>query len=443
VFNPRRDLEPIIAFLKHFKTNNMTLEMVNARAVNYKDILRAKSFLKVFEAVYKGYQEDLVKADEIDFEDLIHLACEKIEQGEYKSDYDYIMVDEFQDASQDRLRLIKALAGQRKHIKLFAVGDDWQSIYRFSGADIQVMKTFPGMFGFTEDLELTHTFRSAQEIIDVASEFVQRNPDQFKKNVKATFSNGKDSVILKPYDPNHPDQILESLLGSLEKRALQENSKLSVFILTRYIAQEPDNLTMLIDRHPNLQIQWKTIHGSKGLEADCVIIHHLNGGSSGFPCEINDDPILDLVIPNNETFPHAEERRLLYVAITRAKKLVYGFYHPRSPSTFIKELSEIPGVKVHDPRFAPLVEAGNACPCCKTGVMKAIWVENTIKLICSRSDECGHSIEIRCPDCKVGVILPKKANHTGRTFFGCNQFPTCKHIYKESITYTGRGFRPF
>ena len=169
-------------------------------------------------------------------------------------------------------------------------------------------------------------------------------------------------------------------------------------------------------------------------EADCVIIHHLNGGSSGFPCEINDDPIMDLVIPKNETFPHAEERRLLYVAITRAKKLVYGFYHPRTPSIFVRELSEIPGVKVHDPRFAPLIKAGGMCPRCKSGVMSAVWVENTIKLLCSNGDECGHSTEIRCPECKVGEILPKKARNTGRTFFGCNQFPTCKHIYKESIS---------
>ena len=430
-FSPEHDLELVITFLKHFKTNNMSIDVLRQRAKLFPDVLRAKAFLPVFNAIFTVYDKKLKARGEIDFEDLIHQASEKIEQGSFKSPFEYIMVDEFQDASQDRLRLIQALANQRTQIKLFAVGDDWQSIYRFSGADLEVMKQFPNMFGYTKDLRLTHTFRSAQEIIDVASEFIQRNPNQFKKDVNTIFSNGGDSVILRPYAPNNPDNILEPLFNTLQRRAERSNETLSVFILTRYTAQKPSNLVQFQRSYPNLDIEWKTIHASKGLEADCVVLHHMNCGRHGFPCEINDDPLLDLVIPENETFPHAEERRLLYVALTRARKAVYGFYHPSYPSAFIKELSDITGVKVHDPRFEPVLNSGDACPQCRKGVLYPREANNQVALFCSDTHQCGFSTEIRCPECKVGEIVVRKAKQTGRTFYACNQFPRCKHIYRD------------
>lgn len=432
-FSPNHDLELVITFLKHFKTNNITLSDLGERIKSFEDVLRAKAFFPLFKAVYQAYENKLSTKGEIDFEDLIHKASEQIEQGKYKSPYEYIMVDEFQDASQDRLRLIKALANQRKQIKLFAVGDDWQSIYRFSGADLKVMKQFQKMFGFTKDLRLTHTFRSAREIIDVASEFVQRNPDQFKKAVQTQFANGTESINLRPYNPIQPDEILKPLLRTLQKRAENDNSTLSVFILTRYTAQEPSNLSQLQKSSPNLDIQWKTIHASKGLEADCVVIHHLNSGRHGFPCEISDDPLLDLVIPENETFPHAEERRLLYVALTRARRAVYGFYNPAEPSCFIKELSEIAGVKVHDERYEVVLKEGDKCPKCGSGVLLARESNNQIFLACSNTQQCRFSSFIRCTECKVGEIVVRKAKQSGRKFYACNQFPRCKHIYRTSM----------
>lgn len=430
VFNPTRDLELVMTFLKHFKTNNINLEELEAKASQFEDKLRARAFVKVFKEVFLAYQQLLKVAGEIDFEDLVHYACESIEAGKYSSHYEYILVDEFQDASQDRLRLIKALAAQRKHTKIFAVGDDWQSIYRFSGADLKVMTGFPKIFGFTKELKLTQTFRSFQQIVDIASTFIQKNPDQLKKSVTTLDSTEKDPVILIPYDDADPNKIIDNLLASIQKKAITNQSTLSVFILTRYQRQKPDNLPSLIKRYPNLTIEWKTVHASKGLESDYVILHHLNSGNFGFPSEIADDPLLDLVIPEHEQYPHAEERRLLYVAITRAKRAVFGTYHPDRPSPFVKELSEIEGVRVMDQRFSKTYKIGDVCPQCKLGTLEVKTSNDDIQLGCSAYPTCHFTSDVRCPDCQVGKIIMRKAHKTGRSFYACNRFPKCKHIFR-------------
>ena len=429
-FNPSRDLELVITFLKHFKTNNLDLHSLHKRAAQYSDPMRAKALLRVFEPVYEAYQARLEQAGEIDYEDLVHKACGHIETGAYQSHYEYILVDEFQDTSQDRLRLIKALAAQHKHSKLFGVGDDWQSIYRFSGADLKVMTGFPEIFGFTKQLQLSQTFRSVKQIVDVASEFVQRNPDQFKKTVETLTAANQDPVILTPYDPGHPDKCLESRLNAIQKRAQHEAVQVSAFILTRYVIQKPSNLNYLSTQYPNILVEWKTIHASKGLEADYVIIHHMNAGSYGFPSEMSDDPLLDLVIPENEVYPHAEERRLLYVALTRAKRAVFGFYNPNTPSAFVRELSDIDGVKVQDKRFDRVVESGQTCPKCKQGEVWARTGSQGPFLGCDHYPSCKFTTNIRCPECKLGVIVERTSKNTGNEFYACDQFPKCKHFYR-------------
>lgn len=430
VFNPSRDLELIITFIKHMKTNNLSVEQINQNLPQYADPQRAKSFMQVLTPIYHAYQAHLTNNGEIDFEDLVHKACEHIESKRYQSPYTYIMVDEYQDASQDRIRLIKGLLAQHSQAKLFAVGDDWQSIYRFAGADLKVMTGFEDIFGFTKQLQLTNTFRCAQQIADVAATMVQKNPEQFTKTVKSIHRSPKPPVILRPYSPQNPDTILYDIVKALQNRAQQANTKVTVYILTRYIQQKPRNLVALSSHFPNVHVDWKTVHASKGLEADYVIIHHLNGGRLGFPSEMVDDPLLHLVIPKGEQFPNAEERRLLYVALTRAKQAVFCFYHPDNPSTFIKELSSIDGVKTNDPRYAPTVTLGDQCPKCQAGKIQTKVGKNGLFLGCSAYPDCSYTTTMRCPACKVGNIVTRKAKKTGRQFQACDQFPTCKHIHK-------------
>jgi DNA helicase IV len=433
VFNPPRDLELVMTFLKHFKTNNLTLGDLEERAESHSDGLREEAFLNVFRPIYEVYQSELQRDGEIDFEDLIHTACEYIEEGKFDSAVDYMMVDELQDVSQDRVRLIKAMAAQRKHMKLFGVGDDWQSIYRFSGADLRVMTRFSDIFGYTKSLDLTETFRSVQQIVDVASEFIQRNPGQFQKKVSALKSSDRDPIICRPYQASRPDHILDELLTTLNTRHRSKKENCSVFILTRYTFQRPSNLSKLIESNPSLEVQWKTVHGSKGLEADYVIVHHLNGGNYGFPSEISNDPLLDMVIPEPEEFPDAEERRLFYVALTRARRAVFCFYDPEKPSRFIEELSGISGVKADKAdidRYNPVLEAGTTCPVCKTSNMEPRRGKNGPFLGCNSYPKCMYTADIRCTSCKLGVIVERKARDTGNVFYACNQYPKCDHLYE-------------
>lgn len=430
VFNPSRDLELIMTFLKHVKTNNLSVENIEQKLTQHPEPERAKAFMLVFTPIYKAYQAHLQDNREIDFEDLVHRACDYIDLKRYQSPYKYLMVDEYQDASQDRIRLVKGLLAQHSQAKLFAVGDDWQSIYRFAGADLKVMTGFEDIFGFTKQLKLTNTFRCVQEIADVAATFVQKNPEQFEKSVNALHSSAKPPVILRPYEPDSPDKILFDILKAIQKRANHEGKKVSVYILTRYTRQKPKNLNALKSKFANIDVEWKTVHASKGLEADYVILHHLNGGGLGFPSEISDDPLLRLVIPKPEHFPHAEERRLLYVALTRAKKGVFCFYDHEKPSAFIKELSSFDGVKTHDVRFAPVIQVNDKCPQCKTGTIETKVGKNGFFLGCDAYPSCDYSTSMRCPQCKVGNIVTRTAKKTGKQFYGCDKFPTCKYIHR-------------
>ncbi|MTV28710.1 AAA family ATPase, partial [Nitriliruptoraceae bacterium ZYF776] len=118
-------------------------------------------------------------------------ATGHVEAGRYRSPYRHILVDEFQDISLGRARLIKALKRQHPDARLFAVGDDWQSIYRFAGSDIHIMRNFGrefgGTFAGTKDvhctIDLGRTFRSVDKIALSAQKFVLRNPAQITKTV--------------------------------------------------------------------------------------------------------------------------------------------------------------------------------------------------------------------------------------------------------------------
>lgn len=338
-FEPEIDILLFITFIHHFKANNASFDYIKEQAHTVIDQRRASLFLSIFETIYTEYSKCLRESNEIDFEDQINLACDLLETNIYEHQFKYILVDEFQDTSQDRKRMIQALLNQNENIKLFAVGDDWQSIYRFTGVDIEIMTHFSNHFGATAQNYLTQTYRSFQGIVDVAATFIQRNEDQLKKNVKAIKHVDKDQVIMLGYQDN-VDQMnqLKDLLNKLN--AIQNKEKLSVFLLARYSHLRPNHIW----RYPHLDIKFSTIHASKGLQADYVILLNVESGSYGFPSMVTDDPLMNLVIPKPETYPYAEERRLMYVAITRAKRGVFIFSNQNKISLFVTELAGINGV---------------------------------------------------------------------------------------------------
>jgi DNA helicase-4 len=340
-FVPEIDLLLFISFVRHFKANNAPLEQIRKKAFDLPEQKRVSLFLNIFEALYKEYSKHLKKVNEIDFEDQINIACNLLEINRYKHQFKYVLVDEFQDISQDRKRMLQALLNQNENIKLFAVGDDWQSIYRFTSADLKIMTNFSSQFGSTSQNYLTQTYRSFQGIVDVACTFIQRNKEQLKKNVKATKNINKDQIIIFGYqDEEDQTKQVNDLLNKLN--AIDSKKKRSVFLLARYGHLRPNHLK----KYPDLELKFSTIHASKGLQADYVILLNVETGCYGFPSTITDDPLMDLVIPKPETYPYAEERRLMYVALTRAKRGVFLFSNQNKISPFVAELAEIDGVDV-------------------------------------------------------------------------------------------------
>lgn len=403
-------------FLGHFKSNRFDLGELRRRAASHDDEAereRRAIFLDLFEVIFDRYQKALAAEEAIDFDDMIVAATERIEEDSFRSPYRFILVDEFQDISTGRARLLKALADQRD-AELFLVGDDWQSIYRFAGSDPQIMIECESHFGATVRTALDQTYRLNSSVLALSTAFVTKNPDQIKKSMRPV------KIVSEPRVSIWYESEVAALRGAL--RAIGEQStgqkRASVLVLGRYrLRPEPqdgpragdwDRLHLeewdrLHTEFRGLGLQFKTVHGAKGLEADYVIVLGLKNDMYGFPAQIGDDPILNLVLPANERFEHAEERRLFYVALTRAKEHVYLIADPERPSVFVEELRT--GCARDDGGDGDNGDDGPS-----TGAVSVIGTPPP---------------EPNCPGCGAGVVTRRSNQKTGQPFFGCSYYPHC------------------
>jgi len=338
--------------IKHFKNNQLTFDDIDNKISSTKNKLRCISFLKIFKAIFTEYQNELKADNSIDFEDMISESTRLIDLNKVKHQFKVILVDEFQDMSNSRSRLIQSLKKHNTETIFFAVGDDWQSIYRFAGSDVSNMVNFESKFGFTSINKLNMTFRFNQGIADVSSEFIQKNPLQIKKSV-TSINLGRKNKIRKifhdpvsEFDPNTkrwiktPESFNRELLNQLntvEAYAASKDTKVSVAFIARYHFLKPDHFDDLSKTFKKyLNIIFTTMHSSKGLGFDFVFIIGMN---STFPSKRTDDEIITMFMPEPDNFEFCEERRLFYVALTRAKKAVMLFIDKEKPSPFILELS--------------------------------------------------------------------------------------------------------
>jgi len=307
------------------------------------------------------------------------------------------MVDEFQDISGPRAGLIRLLHEKCDNSSLFCVGDDWQAIYRFAGSDLSYMTGFEETFGDTRMTKLDMTFRYNDSISNIATQFVTRNPDQIKKEIKTISTVKKPAISLfRSQNSKEEDQIsnLAGVLKAIERQ--KQNTKPTVLILGRYRFTLPEKagLRQLRNRFPNLLINLSTVHAAKGNEADYVIVVNLESGKHGFPSEKITHPLLEALLPPKQSHPFAEERRLFYVAITRARERVYLLCDMARPSSFIVEL---------------LNE--------KYAIEKNEFIVPHSQLLCEL---------VHCIRCETGSLVPSKGPYGN--FFGCTHFPRCKHI---------------
>ncbi len=378
----------VATFLQHFKGSRLSLADVAEHARTHRDRKRAEAFLSVFRPIFDRYQDTLARAGEIDFHDMINRATDLVEAGRYRSPFGYILVDEFQDISLSRARLLKAMLDSSPGSQLFAVGDDWQAIFRFAGSDIGVLREFGDHFGAFERIDLPTTFRCADRIATVAAEFVLRNPEQIRKAVRATRKVVGPAVCIG-LQGEHELSLLKEALDRIAEDARRYDGASEVLLIGRYRHMEPRHLGALPKQFPGLRFAWKTVHGSKGLEADYAVVLGLHSGKYGFPAEIADDPLLDLVLAAPEAHPNAEERRLLYVAMTRARRRVYLLADGGPPSEFVTEL----------------IDGGYDVS------------------VFGRPPEG----DVSCPRCTGGRLVRRENARSGGVFYGCSNFPLCEH----------------
>lgn len=357
----------INTFLVLFKSNNERIKTLASKAIKNDD-KRATYFLEIFEPIYINYENYLKEKEEIDFSDMINIATKTVTSNQYTSAYDYIIIDEFQDISKSRYQLIKALLDQKPSTKLFCVGDDWQSIYRFAGSDIGIFTGFEKCFktstlkDFTRKTNrsiIEQTYRFDNKLIDVSSNFILKNPKQIVKTLKSNKQSDVEAITFHKYNDadkkgKYQHIALKQALISIIKSSTAEKN--SVLLLGRYDFERKnlDNLDFIskkfntktnsydyfVKESPLLNLNFMTVHTSKGLEADYVIILNGNSGTYGFPSEISDDPLLHLLLSTADQFPNGEERRLFYVALTRAKKHVHILSSIENSSKFVDEIKE-------------------------------------------------------------------------------------------------------
>lgn len=426
----------LATFLQHYKGSRLSFRELTERASTCADRYRAEAFLAVFRPVWERYEETLARAGEIDFHDMINLATDHVETGRYGSPFGYILVDEFQDISPGRARLLNALLDSSPGSQLFAVGDDWQAIYRFGGSDISVMREFGHHFGDFERIDLETTFRCADRIAAVATDFVLRNTAQIRKTVRAIRHADRPAVHVGL--PGEKElSLLKEALDRIADDAGRYDGNSEVLLLGRYRHNKPPNLASLGQQYPGLRFSYMTVHRAKGLEADYAVVLGVCAGKYGFPAEIVDDPLLDLVMSAPEAHPNAEERRLLYVALTRARRQVFLLAEGGPPSAFVKELI---GNAYDVTVFGRLPEDDVACPRCKEGRLERR--ENSqnggIFYGCSNFPYCEH-VAPSCPNCGVG--LPVRTNGAfhcrdcGGTIEGC---PACGGWLRTRMGKYGR-----
>lgn len=367
-------LKVLRTFISHYKSNSLTTGQLYKRYDTLSLSVfkyRYKLFLELAVPVIEGWDEALRSERGIDFEDMINLAADHLERG-YPSPYKLVMADEYQDASRARARLCKALV-QTPHSHLFAVGDDWQSINRFAGADVSAMTGFISWFGHGQVFNLQNTYRCPQSICDASSNFIIKNTAQLRKTVLSVTE--PIGPAFQAFQVAREDKIndgvrqyLDELYQGLSNGTIPEpgGRLVSVFVLGRYKKDEQYVPMGWRQRYGNrLEVLFKTIHTSKGEQADYVILPGMT--VRGFPSLKGDDPVFSLVMPAGDNYLHAEERRLFYVALTRARRSVIMYTVIARNSPFLSELVEDGVVAVTDIKGDPIHE--EHCPVCKHGIL--------------------------------------------------------------------------
>lgn len=484
----RKLVNLICRFIGNFKTNGFTAEEFN-RMYHSTQNVRTRLFLDICNDCYLEYERYLKENNAVDFEDMINESARilrEIKEMKQKLDFKYIIVDEYQDISRQRFDLVTALS-EVTEAKIIAVGDDWQSIYAFSGSDITLFTKFEEKMGYAKLLKIVKTYRNSQEVIDIAGNFIQKNEAQISKELKSP-KRITDPVIIYTYDgslkklnsdnksganyaiAHAVETALEQIIEFNKKEGKPDNS--SILLLGRFGFDgdklEKSGLFEYIDRgsklksvkYPKLNITFMTAHASKGLGYDNVIVVNGRNETYGFPSKIEDDPVLAFVIKGDRSIDYAEERRLFYVAMTRTKNRVFFIAPEQNPSEFLLEIKRdyknvvLRGNWNEEPPQSNVTK--KTCPIC--GYPMQFRYKNAYGLrlhICTNEPEvCGFMTNeykagklsiLKCDQCRDGYLIVKPGKEHSY-FLGCTNYKKdgtgCGKFMVPKVYYQTFGINP-
>ena len=309
---------------------------------------RAKEFYRIVYVFMKEYERRQTEENFIDYTDMLIKALAKIDATEFS--YKYIIIDEYQDIDDLNYDLISAIQKKTK-AKICCVGDDWQAIYRFKGGNIRFFSDFEKYFPNPKTYRIQQTFRNGAPLIDVAGKFIQKNDNQLRKTIrsdKTTFLKAIRYHEFKTWGSEKDIDRLNCLFDILNQKdkdnfliIIRNNSDFNKYF--DYFGKNYSSVSgveMALRRKFSKNIDIRTAHKSKGLEYDYVVVFNLAFRVTGFPSLLGDDPAISFLLPPEEDFPYSEERRLFYVALTRAKKGCYLLVPKFEPSVFFSEIKE-------------------------------------------------------------------------------------------------------
>lgn len=341
----------VIPFISYFKRSNYKLDdFKNIKTDN--DLLNKQ--IRVISDIYLNYESKLREKNLIDFEDMINISYKVMPYIKEKNlgvDYKYIIIDEYQDVSMQRFNLTKRIEELFKS-KIIAFGDDYQTIFGFSGSRIDLMTEFRNYLSDAKQIPIPNVYRNSQELIDVATKFINKNSKQIRKKL---ISNKRLINPIELYIYNDSNYINTNInksiiLSNILDKIYLSNNKSNVLLLERYnndidtilnnnlfIRKNHENI--IYKKHEDMKIDYLTIHKSKGLEYDnCILINAIDD-KYGFPSKIEDEEIIKLLKPKiEENIFYPEERRLFYVAMTRTKNKLYILVPKSKTSSFIREI---------------------------------------------------------------------------------------------------------
>ena len=330
-------ISDIIRITDMIKVENINVYTVleNAKKDQHE---RVREFYELAVPVIKRYIDYCIDKSYLDFNDIISTNISLLKNhsdiaNKYKEKFQYILVDEFQDVNNLQVELIKLLLTD--NTQLFCVGDDWQSIYGFRGSNVSYIIEFEKHFINAKTIKLNLNYRSTQNIVDASNEVIKNNKFKVEKDVHASKKSEHKIVVFAGNSEEDNIQYCFDRIKELIKDGVKNDEIL--FLYRRSKMYSPYFYKF---KNENIRVQSKTIHAAKGLESKVVFIIGLTEGRGGFPDIWLEDRIFQVIKKANRDLLMEEERRLFYVAITRAKDKLFLITEKGNESSFLKEIPD-------------------------------------------------------------------------------------------------------